>query len=93
MRKERLELSRVSPLGPKPSASTSSATFARAVPPDGPDAPTPVGLRRGAAIIADTRPTVLDGPRLCARAATIALPAPDPYFRCTASLASTLAIR
>ena len=31
MRKERLELSRVSPLGPKPSASTSSATFARAV--------------------------------------------------------------
>ena len=31
MRKERLELSRVSPLDSKSSASTSSATFARAV--------------------------------------------------------------
>ncbi len=45
MRKERLELSRVSPLGPKPSASTSSATFARAT--NSPGAPTlPVGTRR-----------------------------------------------
>ena len=53
MRKERLELSRVSPLGPKPSASTSSATFARAVRFRTGRMPHTLGLRGGGQIIAD----------------------------------------
>jgi hypothetical protein len=53
VRKERLELSRVSPLGPKPSASTSSATFARAVRFRTGRMPHTFGLRWGRQIIAD----------------------------------------
>jgi hypothetical protein len=53
VRKERLELSRVSPLGPKPSASTSSATFARAVRFRTGRMPHTLGLRWARQIIAD----------------------------------------
>jgi hypothetical protein len=56
VRKERLELSRVSPLDPKSSASTSSATFARAAR-TGRTGYALSAVRRGATIIADAART------------------------------------
>ena len=64
MRKERLELSRVSPLDSKSSASTSSATFARAVRTGRTGTALPA-VRRGVFIIADglSPPTPMAGAR------------------------------